>query len=128
MSNALKDAQLARSPRVKLGKREFPVPELTTEHAIEIELLMLKIENYDLRTMTRKDLDVFYDVVFLGVSAGTPSLTREEFFGRPIPPRDAMNAWWIIMEQAGFDVARKKAEAEAPAGELPNAPASTGMH
>lgn len=118
---------MTQNPTVSLGGREFPVPELAIEQLREVfpaltRLATLSDQPDFLLRMTKEEFSLLIDTVWVGVAAGSPGFTRQEFEKLPAKPLEFATALNVIALQSGMAERREpngKAVGEAVAASLP---------
>jgi hypothetical protein len=114
-------------PKISLGGREFPVPELAVAQLREVfpalaRLAILANDPDFLVHLNRDDFSLLIDTVWVGIAAGTPGFARQDFEKLPAKPIEFALALNVIARQSGM-IERKEAGngavGEAVAASLP---------
>lgn len=110
-------------PVAKIGRREFPVPELVVEQMRVVYPAIGRLSRFfaggpqALLSIDGETWGLLLDTVFIGIAKGSPGFTRREFDALPAKPIELIEALNIIARQGGMseegDGERKPGEAEA---------------
>jgi hypothetical protein len=109
------------TPIVKLGGREFPVPELAPRQLRQIRSALIEFNN-----LLRKSPDgaaislsddqydrLLLKPVYIGLTRGAPDLKPDEFDDLPISETELITAWFTVRRQSGLFVTVEKSGAGA---------------
>lgn len=110
-------SDIDEAPKVRLGKKDWSIPELSPRQIIKITGRMSHLQHIRLNELTEQDIEALYDIVFIALQRAHPDVDREKFDDMPIKPRQLMNAFPVIMRQSGLDMKETepgKAEAQSP--------------
>ena len=122
----LTQIELDAAPKITLAGKDYPVPFLVPrQQRIVIPKLMTLMKTFvgqdtgmvDPSNVTTEMYDDLTDMVFVGMSRGSPDLTREQFMDMPINLFELITAMNVIATQTG--VLRRANAGEKPAGEAP---------
>jgi hypothetical protein len=113
--------------KVTLGGKEFLVPPLVIKQLRVVfpslgkivKLLNAANPMAALSSMEQEDFDRILDVVFVGVSGGSPGFRREQFDALTASPDEIFGALLAVGRAAGLKMAEKKegAAGDGAAGE-----------
>lgn len=109
-----------KSVTVRLGGKDWPIPELSGRRIIKFTTLAsgIVIKNNPAQ-MAEEDFLRVYEVIYTGVQQGTPDLTFEEFLDDyPIKYEELLAAFPTVAKQAGLETASGEAGAESLSKEL----------
>lgn len=110
-----------KMPNVMLGKKEYPVPELSARRIIKFSAIVLKISSWNPATLTEDEMTKLYESVFIGVEPGTPTMTFDAFMDIPITFSQLIDAVHVVGTQAGMEF-KVKAAGEAAGEAAPATP------
>lgn len=119
------------NPKVMLGGREFPVPELGIYQLRKVVPAMSKLVRiFDdpagaLMAFDEESFDLMLDTVFVGIAPGSPGFTKADFDKLPAKPLELAMAMRTIALQSGMAQAKKPGEPDT--GEALATASSTGM-
>lgn len=109
-----------KPPTVKLGGKDWPIPELSGRRIIKFTTLAsgIVIKNNPAQ-MAEADFLRVYEVIYTGVQQGSPELTFEQFLDDySIKYEELLAAFPTVAKQAGLETAA----GEAAAGSLSKEP------
>jgi hypothetical protein len=118
---------MTENPTVSLGGRDFSVPPMAIAQLREVfpaltKLAVLSDQPDFLIRISKEDFGLLIDTVWIGIAAGSPGFTRQEFEKLPAKPLEFAEALSIIAMQSGMAKPRepnRKAVGEAVAASLP---------
>lgn len=122
---------MAEDPKVTIGGREFPVPELAIDQLETVFPAMgtlARIFNDPANALASFDSATFkllLDTVFVGIMAGSPGFTMADFRKLKAKPMELVAAMHTIALQSGM-ATRKSEGATNGAGEAMAAGSSIG--
>ena len=114
------------NPIVKLGGREFPVPELAPRQLRQIRSALIEFnrllrQSPDGAAISLSDADydrLLLKPVYIGLTRGTPDLKPDEFDDLPIAESELINAWFTVRRQSGlFVIAENSGAGASDSGE-----------
>lgn len=105
---------------VSLGKKDWPIPELSGRRIIKFTTLASGIVmKGDPKQMTEEDFMRVYEVIYIGIQQGSPEVTFESFLDDyPIKYEELLAAFPIVAKQAGLDTTKGEAAAGSLSKEL----------
>lgn len=95
-------------PKIKLGGKEWPIPEFPWRVTKKILPLMSKIGRIDTSNVTEETMDNLTSVMFLAVSVGTPDLKRDDFENMPLKLPEMIIAIPVITAAADLKMVEVK--------------------
>lgn len=95
-------------PKINLGRREFPIPEIPWRVTKRLMPLMSKCSKIDATNISNEVMDAIGEVMWLAVSLGSPSLKREDFENLPMKLNEMIMAIPTIIRQADLEVVETK--------------------
>ena len=100
-------------PKIKLGKREFPIPELPWRVTKKLMPKMSQCASINPGNITDEKMEAIGEAIWLVVSFGTPDLKRDEFENLTMSLQQMIEAIPIIIRQADLKTVETK-PGEAP--------------
>ena len=106
---------------IKLGSREFVIPELAIRQrrvvvplGIKLRPVMQRIkEQQSIDSLTTEEYTDIQEVVYQGITRGEPKLEREAFLGFCFDEVDLIHSFGVVISQAGFKQAEESESGEA---------------
>jgi hypothetical protein len=108
-------------PSVTIGGRAFAVPRLVIKQLKVVVPGIFKLQKILPKPGEDVSLDdetfgLLLDVVFVGISAGSPGFTRQNFEELPASPAELLDALGVISGQTGMEKVRPAAAEAAGNG------------
>lgn len=128
-------SELDAAPKITLGRKEWPVPELSARQNRIIDPLILGLlpifsewqsnKTTALGKIGAAEYESLLDIALTAIRRGSPDISKEAFLDLPITLPELINAFPIIANQTGLF---KKDTSDAAPGEAQGAGSSqTGI-
>jgi hypothetical protein len=123
LSYNLPQTEIDLAPKIEVGGRQWPVPQLAARQLRVILPRWREVAGIDYGTITTQQFDACVDVLHAAISRANPDVGREEILDLPITIYEILPALNIIAEQMGVLKKREVGE-ETNQGEALEAMAS----
>ncbi len=108
--------------KIKLGVREFDIPELAIRQRRVVVPLALKLtatmtrirDEKSIASLTTQEYTDIQEIVYQGITRGVPKFDREAFLDFVFDETELINAFSVVVSQAGFASGEAQGEAAAP--------------
>lgn len=98
------NVELSEAPKIMLGKKQWPVPEMAARQLIHLVPAMMRASKIAFDDLSEEDMRLLYDVTYIALTRAHPNLTREEFENLPVTFDQLVVAIPIIAKQAGMQM------------------------
>ncbi len=108
--------------KIKLGVREFDIPELAIRQRRVVVPLALKLtstmtrvrDQKSIASLTTQEYMDIQEIVYQGCQRGQPKLEREAFLDFVFDETELLNAFSVVVSQAGFSSGEAQGAAATP--------------